>query len=248
MARPRKPAYASMRKVLQAIQECSCGKFTRWIKAGAGQEHANDGQKWLLKYIEMRYNCDCVGRKSPSELYTITKLHPNTVHRTLKFLVSHRILRRRVEKRPGHYVTYALARNRYLRVDIDRLVWPHENRERWRSIMKINKDLNSGLEAYEKFCRRHQRVIDLLQRYGFNRGNLSIPFFMTLVRFVERYGDSEGIDKLVDAYKRLEPRESEAFQRIVASTGTIPSMDSVRRYADYLEKQRTIEFDLRLID
>jgi len=194
------------------------------------------------EYREMRYECDCVGRKSPSELYAITKLHRNTVHRTLNYFIARRILRRRVEKRLGHHVTYAIARRRNLDIEIDHLVSrPEERQDLARTLKAIITVSSTGSEIYENFCRKHQRSISLLNdRLGPNRKRLNRVTFMALTRFVERYGYPEGLHKLVDAHKRLEEREHDAFDRIVAAKGTIPTLDWVRRYADYLEKQDTI--------
>lgn len=240
MPRPRKPAYISIQRVLRAILECTCGKLAEW-QAGEGKRAIHD-VRWLNKDSEMRYECDCVGPKSPSQLLAITKLDRNTLYRTCKYLTVHGILLRRVENRRGRHVTYAiLDRLRQVPATLDYIpeINPEGTRQ-FQAIIEAVIGLTRDIEAFERLCRKHKRVIDSLHDiYAVDpyspQQNWPMPDFTALVRFAETYGIHEGVQRYLQL-RKLNPEESDAFKRIVA-WGRFPTMDQVKAFVAYEKRE-----------
>jgi hypothetical protein len=222
--------------VLNAISACSCGEFEKKL-----QEIGNDGQPLdLLTYLHLKRECKCVGPKSWSQLLDLTNLDRNTLNRAVKFLVQLEALIRNVERKKGHHVTYRTSEDCYALIERE-----YRPQELVKLIVKIGREVSAACDSFERFCDKHQPLItSLRQTHGIDGRDWSQVGFMALIRFVDRYGVHEGIEKLVAARKQFESTGFMAFERIVAVTGAIPTTEHVRRYADYLEKQAVVFDDL----
>lgn len=183
--RPRKPNYASMVAVMNAIHLCSCGKF----RGGT----LNDLMRGL--------DCGCVGPKSWTQLLALTKLHPNTLSRTCSFLVEKKVLTRTVLKERGHHVRYSINdtywENYSLRIEIE--LSAKERRESRR----INTEISKRLREIHRFRRYYQSSINLLEAELPKFGKLPFLWAMYLAKLVHILGLDEGTSRFIDKYDEL---------------------------------------------
>ncbi len=229
MARPRKPSYTSFQKVIAAIRECSCGKFANWETETSPR--LPDLER-LAQGMTLRYQCECIGPKSTTELLHITKLHSNTLGRTCKYLVELQVLRRIVQKQKGHHVKYALTRRDPS--DVDELIRPEENYQRVQ-FMKANLRYISQISLVDKFYRKHRRIVSSLRKIGVKKEDWPVTDFMALVRYVGTFGFKDGIARFMKL-RELDSAQANATKRSVA-WGRFPTSDEAKAFAEFLARK-----------
>ena len=196
--RPRKPSYSSMRKVLNAIGYCSCGKWEREGTASYGSEPV------LASPFFEGSSCGCVGPKSWTQLLALTGLHRNTLSRTCKFLVGMRVLERTVLKKRGHHVRYSIG-DSYRGSLKSELTLPLKERRRVHRELLRACARTAGLLPKGLYEHYGEAVGLLDQRFPGARELPTAEYFY-LVRMVDLFGFEGGVHQCFLMLKRLGPR------------------------------------------
>ncbi len=104
-------------------------------------------------------------------------------------------------------------------------------------LFAMNRDIKRSLDAFERFCQKHQRVVGALRNiYGIDRKDFPIPDFVALVRFASVFGIEDGVNRFV-GLRNLGPSVEDAFKQILAVTGGIPTLDEAKAFAEYRERK-----------
>jgi hypothetical protein len=203
--RPRKPNYCSIRKVLDAIRFCSCGKWEKERKALRRSGGIS------LEFIAKRCRCSCVGPKSWTQLLTLTGLHRNTLSRTCSYLVKRNILERKVAKVKGHHVTYSITKtfleNPHLRLEM--MLRARKRNELFRKpLKKLARAARflkpAGFEEY------YAKTIQLLKTHHPETDRLPLALYYYLVKMVHLVGYRQAIHILAEQLQHLGPSGLEA--------------------------------------
>lgn len=187
--RPKKPSYATTRKIIVAITMCSCGK-----------------QKKHEFLSSSMFECECVGPKSWSQLLAITGLHRNTLSRACKFLVKKKVLTRTVLKKKGHHVTYSVNdsyyKNMALRVEIELSV-----KQRKKGVKIEDQSYRTiilFLRRYFKMRRYYRETVMLMKRQWPEAEKLPVGQYWDLVRWVHILGPEEGLKRFLKEHTQAE--------------------------------------------
>ena len=196
--RPRKPSYSSIRKVLDAIRYCSCGKWERERRALYGS-----GPIPMSFFFE-RSSCSCVGPKSWTQLLALTGLHRNTLSRTCKFLVGMRVLERTVLKKRGHHVRYSIG-DSYRESLKSEVTLPLKERRRvYRELPRILARVASL--SPKGFDEHYGKAMELLNQRFPRARELPTAEYFYLVKMVHLFGFEGGVHQCFLMLKRLGPR------------------------------------------
>ena len=174
------------------------------------------------------------------ELLEQTGLDPHTLSATCRFLVSKKCLTRSVlkgYKGRSHRVSYGMARNPHLDVEIDRLLTrPEERRKDWAKFSRLMRDLRNSHGRYETFCRKHEGLITSIRdTYRVDPKDMPIVASTALIRLASIYGVKEMMARVLDLNK-LNPDEQYAYMLFLYD-GRNPNLEEARAHAAHYKRK-----------
>lgn len=187
-----------MQKVINAIHRCSCGKFEKqqssFNKKGKRVATIND----FLGGVD----CKCTGSKSWTQLFNITKLHPNTLSNTCKYLVKKKVLNRTRLRKHGKHVLYSIKETYWndtkLRLEIEL-----SKKEIIQLERLAKKDFRTLRIIFDEKLSEYKKQLNRLKTVLPEATELPVFQGIYILKMIQRHGLDEGIRLFIDQYYKF---------------------------------------------